>query len=147
MVGAPPGRMGAGRSPENLVAWQLCEELADLVSAMTAKGPVSRDFTFCDQIRRAAGGAGPNIAEGFARYGPREFAHYLRMAIGSLQETRTFLLRGQRQGVWPEEVCRAALSLCDRALDITRKLLASKLRQIEELADRKRRATRPPERS
>ena len=123
--------MGAGRSPENLVAWQLCEELADLVSALVATGPVARDFSFCDQIRRAAGGPGPNIAEGFGRYGAKEFAHFLRMAVGSLMETRTFLLRGRRQGYWSDDAALAALRLCDRALDMTRKLLASKVRQLE----------------
>ena len=138
--------MGAGRSPENLVAWQLCEELADTVSAMTATGPAVRDFKFCDQLRGAAGGPGPNIAEGFGRFTPKEFAHYLRMAVSSLLETRTFLLRGQRQGYWSPERSVAALALCDRALDITRKLLASKLRQIDEEEKRKgtSRRKRPP---
>ena len=135
--------MGVGRSPENLIAWQLCEELADLVKTITATGPVARDFNFCDQIRRAAGGPGANIAEGFARYSPKEFARYLRMAVGSLTETRTFLLRGQRQGYWNKDVSSAALSLCDRALDITRKLLASKVRQIETAADRKSSPAKP----
>ena len=136
--------MGAGRSPENLVAWQLCEELADLVVAMIATGPVARDFSFCDQIRRAAGGPGPNIAEGFARYGPKEFAHYLRIAIGSLMETRTFLLRGERQGYWNADASKKAVTLCDRALDITRKLLASKVRQIKDSQDRKAAPKHPP---
>jgi four helix bundle protein len=131
--------MGAGRSFQNLIAWQLCEELADLVSAITATGPVTKDFNFCNQLRRAAGGPGPNIAEGFARYGPKEFAHYLRMAVGSLMETQTFLLRGKRQGYWSEDKASAALRLCERALDMTRKLLASKLKQIEESKSRQAR--------
>jgi four helix bundle protein len=119
------------------VAWQLCEELADLVVAMTATGSVSRDFNFCDQIRRSSGGPGPNIAEGFGRFTSREFAHYLRMAISSVMETRTFLLRGQRLGYWKPDAGAAALSLCDRALDVSRKLLASKLRQINDEQSRK----------
>src|SRR5688572_2550293 len=138
MIGALPTAMGAGRSPENLVAWQLCEELADLVVAITATGPVCKDFKFRDQIRSSSGGPGPNIAEGFGRFTPREFAHYLRMAISSLMETRTFLLRGERLSYWTPQAGAAALSLCDRALDITRKLLASKLRQIDQEQDRKR---------
>lgn len=107
-----------------------------MVSAITATGPVTKDFNFCNQLRRAAGGPGPNIAEGFARYGPKEFAHYLRMAVGSLMETQTFLLRGRRQGYWSEDKASAALRLCERALDMTRKLLASKLKQIEESKSR-----------
>ena len=122
--------MGVGRSPENLLAWQLCEELADLVMAITAEGPSSRDFPFCDQIRRASGGPAPNIAEGFGRFTPREFAHYLRIAISSLMETRTFLLRGRRRSYWPPDTCAAALALCERALEVTRRLLAAKVKQL-----------------
>jgi four helix bundle protein len=141
-------RMAIVRSPQGLVAWQLCEELGDLVVAIIATGPVARDFEFCDQIRRSATRPGPNIAEGFGRKSPKEFARFLEIALASLMETRTHLQRGQRQNYWPPDTSRQALSLCDRSLDITRKLLASKERQIAEDAARKaaRRGTRPPRR-
>jgi four helix bundle protein len=137
--------MAIVRSPQGLVAWQLCEELGDLVVAIIATGPAARDFEFCDQIRRSATGPGPNIAEGFGRKSPKEFARFLGIAIASLMETRTHLQRGQRQNYWSLDTSRQALSLCDRSLDITRKLLASKQRQIAEDAARKaaHRGTRP----
>jgi four helix bundle protein len=140
--------MAIVRSPENLIAWQLCEELGDLVTAIIAKGQVAQDLNFCDQIRRSSTRPGPNIAEGFGRATPREFAHYLRLAVASLMETRTHLLRGERQHYWPPTTARQALSLCDRSLDITRKLLASKERQIEaeEAPKRAARKNRPPRR-
>jgi hypothetical protein len=47
-------------------------------------------------------------------------------------ETDTWLQRGSRNGYWNEDTFTRAKSLCDRALDITRKLLASKVRQIAE---------------
>lgn len=120
------------RSHTHIVAWQLCEELADLVIEITATGPVTKDFELCDQVRRSSGAAGPQIAEGFGRFGPREFARYLTMAVSSLLETDTWLQRGKRNGYWTPETYKRAKSLCDRALDITRKLLASKQRQIQE---------------
>jgi four helix bundle protein len=137
--------MAGERSPENLFAWQLCEELGDEVVAITATGPSSRDRDFCDQIRRAANAPGPHIAEGFGRFTPKEFARYLRMAVSSLMETRTFILRGGRRRFWTNEVYEATLALCERALDVTRKLLASKLRQIkaDEARKRLRRRDRP----
>jgi four helix bundle protein len=117
---------------EDIIAWQLCEELADLVIEITSEGPVTKDVEFCDQIRRSSGASGPHIAEGFGRYRPREFAHYLRMAVSSLMETDTWLQRGRRNRYWSRETSDRASSLCDRALDMTRKLLASKVRQIAE---------------
>jgi carbamoyl-phosphate synthase large subunit len=120
------------RSHKDIIAWQLCEELADLILEITATGPAAKDFELRDQIRRSSGGPGPMIAEGFGRFGPREFARYLTMAIGSLRETDTWLQRGSRNRYWPRETYDRAKRLCDRALDMTRKFLASKLRQIEE---------------
>ena len=86
---------------------------------------------------------GPNIAEGFGRKSPKEFARFLGIALASLMETRTHLQRGERQNYWPPATARQALSLCDRSLDITRKLLASKERQIAEDAARKQALRHP----
>jgi four helix bundle protein len=122
--------MAGVRTHTELLAWQLCEELADLIIAITRSGPVNRDLYLCNQIRESSGATGPQIAEGFGRKTPREFAHYLRMAIGSLRETDTWLSRGRRNGYWSEATFRRAKTLCDRALDTTCKLLASKERQI-----------------
>ena len=120
------------RTPQDIIALQLCEELADLVIEITATGLVTKDFEMRNQIRRSSGAAGPLIAEGFGRFGPREFARYLTMAVSSLMETEIWLERGRRNRYWPPEAYDRTKRLCDRALDMTRKLLASKLRQIEE---------------
>ncbi len=104
--------------------------------ALIATGPAAKDFQFRDQIRRSATGPGPNIAEGFGRKSPKEFARFLGIALASLMETRTHLQRGERQNYWPPATSRQALSLCDRSLDMTRKLLAAKERQIAEEASR-----------
>jgi hypothetical protein len=69
--------------------------------------------------------------------------HYLRIAIGTLRETDTWLQRGRRQGHWTEGVYRPAKTLCDRTLDMTRKLLASKERQIAAEEASRRRKRRP----
>jgi four helix bundle protein len=129
---------------EDIIAWQLCEELADLIIDITSTGRVTKDLELCDQIRRSSGAPGPHIAEGFGRYKPREFAHYLRLAVGSLMETDTWLQRGNRHNYWTPGTFKRASRLLFRALDMTRKLLASKVRQIaaEEHQKAARRAQR-----
>ena len=132
-------RMPGVRRAEDFVAWQLCMELEDFVVAITANGRVAKDFDFCNQIRRSAGAAAPNIAEGFGRFTPREFARYLRIALSSLAETATHLERGRRRNYFSEEEQERAESLCRRARFMTKRLLQSKLRQIEAENNRKSR--------
>ena len=72
---------------EDIVAWQLAYELPREVFSITAIGPASKDFKFRDQIRDSSASATRNIAEGFGRFRPAEFARFLDFARGSLTET------------------------------------------------------------
>ena len=140
--------MAGVRRVEDFVAWQLCMELDDLVFELTSTGEVAKDFEFRRQIRKSAGGAAPNVAEGYKRFKPREFAHYLRIALASLAETFTHLERGRRRNYFTPEGLARASSLCRRATYMTNRLLQSKLRQIkaeeeERERNRKRRRRKP----
>ena len=53
---------------EDLICWQLSEELKELVFELTCREPVNRDRRFCEQIRESARSAPANIAEGFGWY-------------------------------------------------------------------------------
>jgi four helix bundle protein len=96
--------MTTARSHEDLDAWTLAVTLRDQVFAFTARAHVQRHVSFCDQIRRSAGSAPANIAEGFRRYKPRDFARHLRIALGSLGETQNYLQHARtQQYISPEE--------------------------------------------
>ncbi len=89
---------------EDLIVWRLSHELQQAVFAFSELDPARRDREFCDQIRASARSATHNTAEGFARYYPREFARFLRIAAGSLQETRSHLRDAFDRGyLTPEE--------------------------------------------
>jgi four helix bundle protein len=82
----------------DLVAWQLADELRRLIFEITAQGQVARDFKYCDQSKDAARSAASNIAEGFGRFRHREFARFLDIAIGSLEEVSDLLTDGRERG-------------------------------------------------
>lgn len=89
--------MGAKAFTE-LAAWQRADELREFVMEMTARLKVVRDLRCCDQGKAAARSAPNNIAKGFGRYHHKEFAQFVRVALGSIQEVRDQLLEAHRLG-------------------------------------------------
>ncbi|MBI3494353.1 MAG: four helix bundle protein [Acidobacteria bacterium] len=83
---------------EDLIAWQLAFELQREVFAFTAIGPAWRDVRYRDQIRDSSASATRNTSEGFGRFRPKEFARFLEIAHGSLDETKNHLHDGQQRG-------------------------------------------------
>jgi four helix bundle protein len=108
--------MPAARTHEDLVAWQLAVALRDQVFGITALPGVRTHGSFCDQIRRSCASAPANIAEGFRRYKPRDFARYLRIALGSLGETQNHLQHAKTQSYISEEEFSTLWTLSSRAI-------------------------------
>ncbi len=78
---------------ENLRVYQLAEQLADLIWDMVmAWSNFARD-TVGKQIVRAADGIGANISEGAGRGSYQDNRRFVRIARGSLNETRHWLRR------------------------------------------------------
>jgi four helix bundle protein len=83
------------RDFRNFVAWQLSYQLECEVFEFTAIGPAPRNFKFRDQIRDSSASGHRNIAEGFGRFHPGEFARFCGYALGSLEETQSSLIDGR----------------------------------------------------
>ena len=115
--------------PEDLVAYQSADELANLVDDITPRIE-RKDRDWCDQIRRSTAKAPAQIAEGFCRYLPRDGANYYRMARASLAETQSHLKRGLRRQHLSQDEFDKAWQLSEVALKTTTGLLNSKLAQI-----------------
>ena len=89
--------MAGIKTHEDLIAWQLSEELKDRVVAFTARSAVARHRDFCDDIRRSARSAPANLSEGFYRFRPRDNAKFVRYALGSLGESKNHLRHAFKQ--------------------------------------------------
>lgn len=76
----------------NLQAWKTAMTLVKCVYEVTQQFPGQEMYGLTAQLRRAAVSIPSNIAEGAARTGRKEFAHFLSTAKGSLSEVETQLL-------------------------------------------------------
>lgn len=117
------------RDFRDLVCWQLSYELKCEVFAFTAIGPALRDFKYRDQIRDSSAAAPRNIAEGFGRYRPREFARFLEFARASLMETQSSLIDGRDSGYLSTTLYSRLANLARAALKATTNLMLSKQQQ------------------
>jgi four helix bundle protein len=107
-----------------LEAWQAARRLAVLVHQATAAMPWRERAGLGDQMRRSAVSVASNIAEGAGRASDREFARFLRIARGSLQELQTQLLIAADLTLLPAE----ALQPLDELAARTGRLLFGLLR-------------------
>jgi four helix bundle protein len=117
------------RDFRDLVCWQLSNELKCEVVAFTATGPSSRDFRYRDQIRDSAAAAPRDIAEGFGRFRPREFARFLEYARASLIETQSSLIDGRDRGYLSDSLYSRLYNLARAALKATTNLMLQKQQQ------------------
>ena len=76
---------------EKLEVWKLGMDLVSDVYKIAGKFPDEEKFSLTSQIRRAAISVPLNIAEGSARRSKKEFASFVRIALGSLVEVKTCL--------------------------------------------------------
>lgn len=115
--------MGVSRY-EDLVAWQLANELKRNVYELVARTTARDDRRFCDQIRASAASATSNLAEGFGCYRHPEFATYARIAKASLLETHCHLGDGVDRRHWSPQDAKPLLEQADRAVGACVRLLA-----------------------
>jgi len=98
----------AGRTNfENLQAYKLAEKLVDEVWTLVIGWDHFAKTTIARQMVRAAGSIGANIAEGSRRGSFQDNRRFVKMARGSLNETKHWLRRAyQRSLLNTEDVKR-----------------------------------------
>ncbi len=88
---------------EDLLVWQKAHRFVLDIYALTTGFPKQETYGLSLQMRRAAVSIPANIAEGFGRYGHKEFARFLVIARGSLFETQNHLQHAHDVGYLTEE--------------------------------------------
>ncbi len=88
----------AVRTYQELMVWQRAMDMVVAVYQLSSKFPKEEIYGLKSQVRRAAVSVPSNIAEGQGRGTANEFAHFLRIAQGSMQEVETQVLLAERLG-------------------------------------------------
>jgi four helix bundle protein len=137
----------ARTSFENLEVYQLSEQLADHIWETCQSWDSLARRTVAEQLIRAADSVGANIAEGSGRATVKDRAHFVRMARGSLYETKHWLRRAHRRRLLnPTET--AALrgiieELTPRLNAYLKAIQRKKTSQVPKAASKSERSKRP----
>ncbi|MFM2398242.1 MAG: hypothetical protein RL341_399 [Pseudomonadota bacterium] len=81
-----------------MVAWQVAFELARQIYLETEQFPKEEIFGLRSQMRRAAVSIASNLAEGAGRTTKKDFAQFVTIARGSLNELETQYLLAKEIG-------------------------------------------------
>lgn len=81
---------------EDMPVWQKAMELATRVFEITEKLPRKEDFGLTSQIRRSGLSVSANIAEAFGRKHTLDKLNFYYHSRGSLAETKSHLVYGNR---------------------------------------------------
>ena len=112
---------------KELIAYQKGYELTILIYRLTDTFPKEEMYGLTSQIRRAAVSIPSNIAEGFMR-GAKEYAQFLKIALGSAAEVETQLSLSQDLGYCKSEDFLTAQALTSEVL----RLLTSYIKRVNE---------------
>jgi four helix bundle protein len=77
---------------EDIIAWQKAKEVVTQIYQLSSG---LKDFSFKDQLCRAAVSIMNNIAEGYERGTNRELKHFLYISKGSTAEVRSIIYLGE----------------------------------------------------
>ena len=88
---------------ENLEIYRLAEQLADEVWEIVVRWNNLAQETVGKQLVRSADSVGANIAEGSGRGSEQDYRRFIRIARGSLNETRHWLRRAFKRKLLKSE--------------------------------------------
>ena len=89
--------MAGWKDFREIAAWQFAQQVKLRVYAFVEQPKVQRNFAFRNQLAEAARSAPANIAEGFGRFGNKEFARFARIAKASEIEVLNHLIDARDQ--------------------------------------------------
>ena len=106
----------AKTSFENLEVYQLAEKPADEIWTTVVEWEYFAKSTVGRQMVDAADSIGANIAEGCGRYNYKDNGRFIRIARGSLYETKNWLRRSYKRGLLTDSQVEKIKPILDELL-------------------------------
>ena len=122
----------------DIAAWQYARDLKIRVDEYLERPNVKRRYRLYDQLYDAVRSGPSNIAEGFGKYGNKEFARFARIAKGSDVEVLNHLVDLRDQRLISEDELLIAEHDANRAINA----VVGLIRHLENTPD----PPRPPKR-
>jgi four helix bundle protein len=105
--------MATIHSFEDMDIWKKAQELGWAIYSLCEKNRhIAKDFSFKDQVKRAALSVSNNIAEGFEYSNNNDFYRFLRIAKGSCGEVRNCLLFAVKVNYCTKEEAGEMIEFC-----------------------------------
>jgi len=112
---------------KDLKFWQRAREVSLMIVKLTRKLPNEKiAWIISDQVLRSSFSIGANIAEGFGKFRGKEYARFIRMALGSANETEYWL--EMIRDIYPETSTEVEKTLSKN--EETVKMLTSTLKSL-----------------
>ena len=108
---------------KDLIVWKKAMELTKTAYLLARILPKEENYALGDQIRRSSVSIPSNIAEGYGRTSPRDYARFLSMARGSSYELETQILLCIDLGYIQEKDAVTAVGLCKEVARILTRII------------------------
>ena len=96
---------------KDLIIWQKGMAIAEKCYHLTKSFPKEELYGMIQQIRRASVSIPANIAEGYGRRAKGDYARFLNISQGSINELQTHLILSQRVGLCEKKDIELIISL------------------------------------
>ena len=133
--------MAGWKDFRDIAAWRYARDLKIRVDEYLRRPNIKQKYRLCEQLSDAVRSGPSNIAEGFGRYGNKEFARFARIAKASEIEVLNHLLDLRDQGLISED----ELLLSEHAARKALKALVGLIRHLESTPEPPRTPKRDPE--
>jgi len=99
-----------------LEVYNIAEKFSDDIWDIVIKWDYFKKDTIGKQLVRAADSISANIAEGYGRYFYKESKQFYFYSRGSIQETKSWLLKCLRRNLIESQICEPLMELCKKIL-------------------------------
>jgi len=97
----------------DLKVWEKAHKLVLEIYKVTKNFPSEERYGLVAQLRRSAASVPTNIVEGFKRKSNRDYAHFINIADGSLEETKYHIILAKDLGYIKESEFIEITDSCD----------------------------------